>query len=249
MRINPFVDDPSPKAANVPQGNASFAPSWLMNEIVQCVRVPGRIRVMSLSFRTKPYHMRSGQMESAITGAVDAIISATTPPRESSSSSCISMRTGLGFGMGVLIPAASLVDLRAGRARLWRCVLRGSIVRTTEPHPPATPHTPPAPGRPASTLRAHRRRYRPSLPHPRERTKPTAARSLRAAATAWPGVLDDPCHGCPSAASPAWMRRRQAGRLMGAGASLAAAKAASRGCASSSGRCRAASPSVAVRYG
>ncbi len=58
-------------------------------------------------------------------------------------------------------------------------------------------------------------------------TKPTAARSRRAAATAWPGVLAGPVHGCPSAASPARMRCRQLGRLMDAGASFAAAKAAS----------------------
>lgn len=96
MRINPLVDDPSPKAATVPQGNTSFAPSWLTNEIVQFVRVPGRIRVMALSFKTKLYHMSSGLMEGAMGRAVDAIISATAPPRESSSSSRSSTRTGLG---------------------------------------------------------------------------------------------------------------------------------------------------------
>ncbi len=73
MRINPFVEDPSPKAATVPQGNTSFAPSWLMNEIVQCARVPGVIRVMPQSFKTKPYHISSGLIESAMGRAVEAI--------------------------------------------------------------------------------------------------------------------------------------------------------------------------------
>lgn len=98
MRINPLVDDPSPKAANVPRGNTSFAPSWLTNEIAQCARVPGVIRVMARSFSTKLYHMSSGLIESAMGRAVESIISATAPPRESNSSSCSSTRTGFRFG-------------------------------------------------------------------------------------------------------------------------------------------------------